>query len=202
MNIISNCCAGGEFYKRIYKKEYTNPFIWCYMSSNDMCFLIENYEKINYNNFKLLPVENTDYYKIVVDNTISIIYTHYHKSKTAFKTMNVDVYSKDIENYIIEKYKDRLTRMKTLNEQPEFCIITYTKYTYDFYYENVLKIINTLKNTPYKGTIITQFYSLLNYNSENLKIIYNKNVNKTENNFPLFILRENKTELGLTQFSF
>lgn len=202
MNIISNCCAGGEFYKRIYKTKYNNPFIWSMLSASDLIYLIENFNNINFLKYEILPVENEDYFSIKVDNKINIIYTHYHYKNCEMTKNNVDVYYKDIKKYIIEKYNERTQRMLNNSEKPEFFIITYTKHTYDYDYEKTKKIIESLNNKDFKATIITQFYSLIKLSNDKLKIIYDKNVSKTSNNFPLFLIRDNKNNLNLSKFSF
>ena len=35
MNLISNCCIGGDYYK-VLNKEYDNPFIWVIIKPIDM----------------------------------------------------------------------------------------------------------------------------------------------------------------------
>lgn len=201
MNIISNCCAGGEFYKRIYKTQYNNPFIWSMVTADDFITFLKNYGKIDYKKYKLKPVEGEDYFAVEVDNKFDIVYTHYHYKNVDKTVHNVDVYYRDIKKYIIEKYLDRTNRMLSLHEDPEFFIISYTKYKYNYTYDKTVKIIDLIKDLGFKCTIITQYYSLLDKSTDKIKIIYDKNVSKESDNFPLFLIRDNFKSLGLTKLT-
>ena len=202
MNIISNCCAGGEFYKRVYKTQYMNPFIWSMMTADDFITLLKNYGKINYKKYKIKPVKDEDYFALEIDGKFDIVYTHYHYKDVEKTVHNVDVYYRDIKKYIVEKYLDRTNRMLSSNEAPEFFIISYTKYLYNYTYDKMLEIIDLINKLGFKCTIITQYYSLLEKSNDKIKIIHDPNVAKESENFPLFLIRDNARKLGLAKLSF
>lgn len=56
MNIISNNCLGGFFYK-FNNIQFNNPFIWSAILTDSMYYLIKNYDTINFNNFELTKSE-------------------------------------------------------------------------------------------------------------------------------------------------
>ena len=49
-NIIANNCIGGFLYK-FSNKQFPNPFIWTSMYFEDFLFLIQNYDKINFDDY-------------------------------------------------------------------------------------------------------------------------------------------------------
>ena len=128
MNIICNTCVGGRIYEQ-YKLQYTNPFIWNAINTSDFMFLVENYDKINFNNFKLIYED--DIYSINIDNSFNVTYPHYKYDDTIDKpTIKSDkfgthMYSKNIDEYIVNKYKERLLRC---NEDPTFILVKGTTF--------------------------------------------------------------------------
>ena len=48
MNLISNNCLGGHYYKKS-GLLYNNPFIWMAISFDDFLLLYEKYNTINFN---------------------------------------------------------------------------------------------------------------------------------------------------------
>lgn len=127
MNIISNCCATGYLYKNILKEQFPNMFIWSAMLPKDVILLIRNYDKINFENIKLEEsfihkrIERN--FKIVIDNLVSVHYTHYILSEDKSpKVIGYNVYFSNIKDFTIEKYKNRLKR-KSFTEEPVFLIL-------------------------------------------------------------------------------
>lgn len=113
LNIISHNCVGARIYQQKNEK-YSNPFMWCVIPPNDFLYLYENFEKINFQNFKL--EKDKEGYKIVIDNSVNVYYPHYKYSsfeKTPVKKAKdgIDVYYNKINEYIVEKYRTRLARM-------------------------------------------------------------------------------------------
>ena len=129
MNIISNCCASGEFYRRILNTSYQNPFIWCSIKPNDMLYLIEHYNDINFLNYEIAKNElenEMNTFRVIVDNKMSIYYLHYHFSKTdsTIRTNDVNVYYNKIWEYVAQKYETRTKKMLDLKEPPMFLLFS------------------------------------------------------------------------------
>lgn len=134
--IISNTCLGGFIYKYT-NTEYDNPFIWCIVNDNDMLYILENYDNINFNKFELIKIYSTetenrlysgfstanrDIYGIFIDNKITIYFPHYYKTnEKIINERGMAATGIDIENFIITKYKDRLSR---INKSPLFILET------------------------------------------------------------------------------
>lgn len=56
MNVIGNNC-GSSFYCKEKGIEFKNPFVWAAITPNDMIYLIENYDNINFNNYNLVDLD-------------------------------------------------------------------------------------------------------------------------------------------------
>ena len=171
MNIICNNCVGSRIYQYTNIK-YNNQFIWSSIDINDFIYLINNYDNINFNNFKLLYEDNK--YFIKIDNKILISYPHYKKNLDNMEQIIVEneneeiedrtLYSPNIENYIISKYKERFKRNI---EYPIFLIIDYD------YNEKIFEEIN--KN--YTVYIFTKKKNLVSkYN--NIRYLINNSENE------------------------
>lgn len=171
MNIICNNCVGSRIYQ--YRNiKYNNQFIWSSIDINDFIYLINNYNNINFNNFKLLYEDNK--YFIKIDNKILISYPHYKKNLDNMEQIIVEneneeiedrtLYSPNIENYIISKYKERFKRNI---ECPIFLIIDYD------YNEKIFEEINT----NYTVYIFTKKKNLVSkYN--NIRYLINNSENE------------------------
>lgn len=170
MNIICNNCVGSRIYQYTNTK-YNNQFIWSSIDINDFIYLINNYDNINFNNFKLLYKDNE--YFIKIDNKILVSYPHYKKNLDNMEQIIVEneneeiedrtLYSPNIENYIISKYKERFERNI---EQPTFLIIDYDCN------ENLFKEINT----NYTVYIFTKKKNLVD--EHNIKYLINNSENE------------------------
>ena len=195
MNLITNCCIGGDYYNEM-KLEYNNPFIWVIIKPNDMIQLIGNFNKLNFNNIKLLSSEFSNEkrqcFKLNIDNLVDIHYPHYLKNEYYKEIQygstdtSVDVLYYKIEDYIIETYKRRLNRMLINKEIPQFLILG-DREGYNWDLEQIYKLdkisgekiclISQIKlPTPLKNV----YY--INYNSENHYQTRIKNDKQIRNN--------------------
>lgn len=180
MNIISNNCLGGFFYKNN-NIQYTNPFIWSAILADSMYYLIKNWKNINFNNYIIEKSEfnNTqnklDIFKLIIDNNIIAHYTHFHFNSTDNKPRikGFDVFYNKIWEYVINKYENRLKRM---NEEPIFIILGEYERNgtnmYDYTFEKEKKILDI--KTNYKIILITKYKEFLEYNDLNHLIILDK----------------------------
>ena len=170
MNIICNNCVGSRIYQYTNTK-YNNQFIWSSIDINDFIYLINNYDIINFDNFKLLYEDNE--YFIKIDNKILVSYPHYKKNLDNMEQIIVEneneeiedrtLYSPNIEKYIISKYKERFERNI---EKPTFLIIDYDCN------ENLFKKINT----NYTVYIFTKKKNLVD--EHNIKYLVNNSENE------------------------
>lgn len=131
MNIISNCCLGGFVYKDVLKQQFANPFIWAWLNQEDVVYLVQNFDKINFKNYELstynnLPLNDEVCFQMIIDDKIKIIYSHYQFIKNK-DTLEIDrkrnmVYYNRIWEYVVAKYNERLERMCSENKSPVFLI--------------------------------------------------------------------------------
>lgn len=147
MNIISNTCVGAWIYKKYLDKPYSNPFMWNVIDYDSMYNLIKNYNKINFNNIKIVKDKiRNNTYAIIIDNLITVRYIHYRydETKTVPEVKGVDIYYNKIDEYVKEKY---LTRLKLIKENPIFIVGSIIKA--QLYTEAQIRNICEL-NSPYK----------------------------------------------------
>lgn len=173
MNLISNCCIAGDYYK-VLKMEYDNPFIWDIMFANDIINLIKYFNTINWKNYKVVEsdfsTKQRKCFKIVIDNKINVQFPHYlfgNNDKIINGNSNsIDVIWKDIEKYVSNTYERRLSRMLNKNIMPKFLILGDRK-GYEFSNTDI-ESLKTL-NTPFKICFISN--RVENYESKQLKFI-------------------------------
>lgn len=126
MNLISNSCTGSYIVRDFYKKQFSNPFVWCSLTPRDMIQLINNYDNVNWTNFDVNLYKNTSFntqcVAITVDNLFTIKYPHYVLSETDTQVVGINVFSKDILEFSKEKFKIRSERLNNINESPIFLI--------------------------------------------------------------------------------
>jgi len=171
-NIVSNCCLGGHLY-RTQGWFYNNPFMWCAILHPSIMNLITKWDDIDFTKFHLVTGDwskcaDKRYFKLIIDNMVEVHYTHYLKDER-YATPHiddVDVNCADVENYIIEKYTERLSRM---NERPVFVVLDEMPY-YDYTHDNVKALLELPTN--YKIVCITRHQDLLDYNSNNRLCIF------------------------------
>lgn len=115
MNIICNTCVGARIYEQI-NKRFENPFMWSLVRPNEFVFLINNYDNINFKNFKVK--DNL----VTIDNKVRVFFKHYKFGSYASpKKIKTDVFVKNLNGYVKQKYVDRMKRMR--NQNPLFIII-------------------------------------------------------------------------------
>lgn len=176
MNIVSNCCLGGYAYKDIFNTHFANPFIWSWMTAEDVCYLIDNFNKIDFNDYELstynnLPLKDTVCFQITVENKIKIVFSHYQFVKSK-KEIEIDkirnmVYYNKMWEYVVKKYDDRLKRM---SGEPVFLLIddeTEKKFS-------IQQIEHIIQNSKYKVLIFTQ--KEIKSKNPNVKIIWAKDL--------------------------
>ena len=177
MNIVCNTCVGGRIYE-YYKLQYTNPFIWNAINTPDFMKLVENYDNINFNNFKLLYED--EIYQINIDNILTVTYPHYKYGKDDItptirrERYGTRLYFNDIEQYIINKYKNRLLR---INEDPTFVLVKGTTFGKGIKcLDDDIEYFMNIK-TPYRKIVYTdkQYSSKIVNNTEVVNGKYNIN---------------------------
>ena len=122
-NIIGNGCFSTFLTKDYLNHEYVNPFIWSLIEYEDMFNLIKNYDNINFNNFTVnYNKQDNNYFIILDDYHIKIIYLHYKYDKNAKKYTIIgnDGFYCDMENFLKNRWLSHIEKMKTL--KPIFCI--------------------------------------------------------------------------------
>lgn len=169
MNIISNNCCGGYFYNFINEKQ-KNPFRFTHIFPEKLYNLIQNYDKINFSNYELYKELYKDgvtwFFYLNIDDKLIIRFSHYKYDKNYAEPTKVGeniLYCK-IWEFIIEQYERRL---KLMTEEPYFII--------DFgAFDDNEECMNDFLKLDFKRPTVLIVYNekYLNYNKENLKIIY------------------------------
>lgn len=182
MNVIGNSCVGAYIYKNHLKKNYENPFTWALVDFDSMLYLIKNYDKIDFNKFKLVKDDNWNF-SIIVDGHVKINYIHYKLDRTAKTptTKKVDVFYCKIWEYIVLKYLERTKRMLCLKEKPLFIFANWfdvpeTNLTYD-----QMKILDSLKRNDIicaSDKIYPEFKHIKQISREANEKLYNKGLAK------------------------
>lgn len=121
MNIICNNCVGSRIYE-LTKTVYNNPFMWSLLDYESFKNLILNFDKINFNQIEIFKtnleekfdVFKDSYYLNVDSSKLIIHYPHYKYDNNENNVIKkgTDVFYSKIKDYVIEKYKTRLDRMK------------------------------------------------------------------------------------------
>ena len=185
-NIISNCCLGGHLY-RTQGIPYQNPFVWSAVLAESMKTLISSFDRIEWAN---VVVEKCDWvkyagtprYMLVVDNKIKIYYTHYIKDDRYDTPVvnDVDVFYKDIEQYIIDKYTNRLQRMSS---NPVFIILDEIPH-YDYTKDNIYELLHI--HSSAKLIVITKHEEFLRENDERIHCIYDDTERFDKSHCPIY----------------
>jgi hypothetical protein len=161
--------------------------MWCALMKPSITKLITNWNNINFLNTRLEPDDwekqrEKQSFKLIVDDSVIIHYSHYIKDMKYDVPYidDVDVKYKQIENYIKEKYDERLSRM---NEPPTFVILDEMPY-YDYTHDNMKSILE-LENDN-KIICITKHKDLLDYNDNKHLCIFDDTNRLDENHCPIF----------------
>ncbi len=177
MNLISNCCISGYIYQFL-NQEFKNPFQWCFMEPTDLLWLMTHYNKLHFSSYELIKsTEHPNSYICVIDKAVKCKFIHYiEDASTTFKINNHNVKSNNIKSYIEQKYKERLSRM---TEQPVFLYLSKIHKHNTDSNENFVKV-----KSNFKRILICDDKNMLQYNSNNLLVIYDSNIPQTDNNRP------------------
>ena len=134
MNVISNNCCGGMFYKMTHR-QYNNPFIWMVCPYDSIYRMLTRFTSINWANIKLNEsTMKPNTYVLTVDNQVDIHYVHYMfnpNATTLITRSNSDTpicewhshreYCR-IWEYIIDRYRSRVRRMIDCGKEPVFLL--------------------------------------------------------------------------------
>ena len=124
MNIVTNSCLGGFLYRDILRTKYSNPFIWTAIRDPDFNCLFRNYSNLDFTNYEIKSsngkVDGT--YTLRIDDSVNAIYQHviFSANDNVPRIVGNDLYFNRPYSYIVEKYEERLKRMK---EEPKFVFI-------------------------------------------------------------------------------
>lgn len=109
---IGNDCTGARIYQTK-NKEYDNPFMWCLIPPKSFSYLYHNFNTIDFKNIELK--KDGPWYKVIIDGNVTVYYPHYRFdaafTKPTVGKSGIDVYYNKIDEYIVEKYMLRQTRM-------------------------------------------------------------------------------------------
>ena len=126
LNLIGNSCASAYLTKDHENGKFINPFCWNIIDFVSMYNLISNFSKISWESFET-RIEKDSSYSLIIDNSVTVNYAHYKYSPTVDKKIcendeGTDFISKNIEDYLIDKYKIRIKRMIDSKIDPTFVI--------------------------------------------------------------------------------
>lgn len=180
MNIISNCCLGGFITRDVLHEPFSNPFVWAWLTTEDVCHTIQHYTNINFRNFRIKPhhdeIVEDCCFDVLVDNQITIVNSHY-RFNSNYKTEFIDkqrniVESDHIWEYVVNKYIERVKRMEQIHEQPVF-ILCDNRNGYGIFTESQIKLLAS--QHLYKVVFCSE-YDYSNYSS-NMFCFIHKNGN-------------------------
>ena len=176
MNLITNCCLGAFVYEQL-NKEFNNPFMWCAINTDSFIYLLEHYDKTNFNDVEFDRYTREDgvrCYSLIIENNCRLNYTHYLQGgiNDHEKIIGKDIYDYRAYEYCFNKYKTRLARMLENKEPPVFVVLGELVGKYDYNLENLKRICEA--KTSHKLLIITSFEELKQYENDRIKIIIDK----------------------------
>ncbi len=199
MNIICNNCGGADFYN-LSKQPFQNPFMWSVIFADDMIQLIQNYDRVDFNNTELVRLpketaEKSNYYDyderkkicgIAIDNVFTVYFTHYIFDPTCKTPTKIgpDVHYYRNFEYICSKYDERIQRMIEKNEAPIFVIIAFKRHGW-----NKDKIHELLELNPnHKVILITNV--VCSSVKPNFDIIYDAGLDKIHRALPITYIKK------------
>jgi len=168
MNIICNNCVGGRIYQLL-GTPFNHPLVWCRIYYANFKKLIQNIKDIDYTKYRFVNKYGTS--QIIIGDDIELNFTHYRYDAsydTPTKVGNLDIMSKDIEKYAIEKYT---TRLKRFNLNDDFCFILTDLDNLKLKDEEIVDFLNI--DTKYQKLCITN----RNINSNKTPIIHTAETN-------------------------
>lgn len=124
MNLIGNTCVSSYITKCILREQFNNPFVWNIIKFDSCYNLVKYWDEINFDNYTLTKDDRNNF-MLFIDGKVKIRYIHYKFDKTCTvpTRRNSDIYYNKIKEYIIQKYIDRLKRMREHKESPTFIFV-------------------------------------------------------------------------------
>lgn len=128
MNIVSNNCLGGYIYQNLLHEEYKNPFIWTlFENPDDYIEIIRNWNNVNFDNFEITKKgkEFKNNFQIIIDEKYPLSFIHIffdaqrntiEKFEHTPRIVGENILTPKPWEYIVEKYTQRLARMKNEND--------------------------------------------------------------------------------------
>lgn len=169
MLVIGNNCISARLYEQL-NLEFNNPFIWMVLPYDSVCYLMSNWNSINFDKFTIEASKfKNNTFVLIIDGKVELHFVHYVFDKNANVPLKEQKYTKDgawwgnvryknIVFYIKERYITRLNRMKQCNEEPVF-LLRDEVYAANNYSSKTMKdVANNTSN--YKRIIITRDKSI------------------------------------------
>lgn len=135
MNLIGNNCTSAHVYAQK-NEQFNNPFMWVIIEDESFLKLVTDFDKIDFTKRELMKVrikmvKNREVYAIRIDGKLTVTFPHHVKDEN-YKTPQKcesdftgwDVRYFDMDNYILEKYDARVSRMLESKEEPIFLLDT------------------------------------------------------------------------------
>ena len=157
--IISNNCTAGFIYRDLGLGN-PHPFIWNTLLHDDFITLMDEYDNINFNSFKVVPtvlpnpIKNDSFSVLIDNNKLTISYVHYHQDNTSkeITPQAFDVYYDKMELYVSELYQRRVNRMLENGlKEPIFLLDKSKYYSRDEFYDIAYK------PTKYKKIVLLPY---------------------------------------------
>lgn len=151
VNLISTSCVGSFITSRIFNQEFINPFCWTSISTKDMINLIDHYDDLNFQNYKLVKDENWKF-SIIIDDCVKVVQYHYifDPKCEQITSDGVNVCYARIWEYIVKKYNERV---KKFLGAPEPIFILGCVCEDRITVEDIYRVLNS--KSPYKIIIAT-----------------------------------------------
>lgn len=173
--IGSNCCAG-NYYHNLLNMRFYSPFIWAVTPYFSIQYMLDHWSEIDWDAFSIVAnAQRPLTFSVIVDGKISIHYVHYFyqkQAKTPF-TKGASVFFCNIEDFIREKYVERVHRMKTQGDMANPLFIIHEEAFANGNAVSRLKRIMTTK-CAFKRFVVTHSFDLSGviYDLSNVRYIH------------------------------
>jgi len=212
VNIICNDCTGAEIYKKYIQSSIPNPFKWAHLPYDEFKIVVKNYNNLKFEDFEVIPINSDPIFKngawfdvygdrqyyVETKEGVKMSYPHYIKSiqNDQIDQNPCNLYIDNIEDFISQKYKEKVQLMRELNIPPIFLMVEKSYSTSEQLDDFVniktpyIKILYTF-NPKYKDLKQKNLYVYYNSSKPNwnvefqraAKIIYNEFIKDLMNNF-------------------
>lgn len=202
MLVIANNCGGADYYN-LHNTEYNNPFMWSVCFPTDMVNIINNFNKINWNNvdahFMSKHIADNNHFTyqplvpgLTIDKIGSIYYTHYlyDQSFNIPTKIGPDKYYNKNYEYAFKKYMKHTKAMCNQKDLPCFLIITYYRHGWD---DNRFNLLYTI-NTHYKVFVISS--KLLTNLPPNIALFHEPTLESPCNLLPITMVKKYNLEIS------